>query len=49
MSDTVLVAVVSSGAPIVITVVALILNHRSFGSLERRIEVIEKDLKEFVG
>jgi len=47
MSDTVTVAVVSAGGSVAVAVTALILNFRLFNSLERRIEVIEHDLKEF--
>lgn len=38
--------IAASGA-IVVPVTALLLNYRGFNSLERRLEVIEKDLKEF--
>ena len=47
MSDTVTVAMVSAGGSVAVAVTALILNFRLFNSLERRIEVIEHDLKEF--
>jgi tRNA1(Val) A37 N6-methylase TrmN6 len=47
MSDTVTVAIVSSSASMLTAITALLLNHRGFNSLERRIEVIEKDLKDF--
>lgn len=47
MSDTVTVAVVSAGGSVAVAVTALILNYRLFNSLERRIEVIETDLKQF--
>ena len=46
MSDTVIVALVSSGASVITAVTALTLNYRLFNSLERRIEVIEGDLKQ---
>jgi len=44
ISNAIVVAVGSAG-PIAIAVTALILNFRLFHSLERRIEVIESDLK----
>jgi len=47
MTDTVTVALISAGGSVVIAVTALILNFRLFNSLERRIEVIETDLKHF--
>ena len=47
MSETVTVAVVSAGGSVAVAVTALILNFRLFNSLERRIEVIESDLKTF--
>ena len=47
MSDTVTVAVVSASGSVVVAVTALLLNYRLFNSLERRIEVIEADLKQF--
>ena len=47
MSDTVTVALVSTGGSVAVAVTALILNFRLFNSLERRIEIIESDLKQF--
>jgi len=44
MDATTLIA--ASGA-IVVPVTALLLNYRGFNSLERRLEVIEHDLKDF--
>jgi len=38
--------VVASGA-IIVPVTALLLNYRGFASLDRRLEVIERDLKDF--
>ena len=46
MSDTIVVAMISSGGSVIVAVTALLLNFRMFNSLERRIEVIESDLKE---
>ena len=45
--NTVLVALISAGGSVSVAITALILNARQFSSLERRIEVIEKDLKDF--
>jgi hypothetical protein len=51
MSDTVTVALISAVGSAVgsvaVAVTALILNFRLFNSLERRIELIESDLKAF--
>lgn len=47
MSDTVTVAIVSAGGSVAVAITALLLNFRLFNSLERRIEVIETDLKQF--
>jgi hypothetical protein len=47
VSDTVTVAIISAGGSVVVAVTALVLNFRLFNSIERRIEVIEADLKTF--
>lgn len=47
MSDTVTVALVSASSSVAVAITALLLNYRLFGSLEKRIEVIEQDLKQF--
>jgi len=47
MSDTVTVAMVAAGGSVAVAITALVLNFRLFNSLERRIEVIEGDLKQF--
>ncbi|MGA2736557.1 MAG: hypothetical protein ABSG65_03800 [Bryobacteraceae bacterium] len=47
MSDTATVASISSGGSVSVAITALILSFRMFNSLERRIEVIERDLKDF--
>ena len=49
MSDTVSVAIVSSSGTALTAIAALVLNYRLFNSLERRIEVIERDLRESLG
>jgi len=47
MDNTLAVAVVSASGSVVVAVTALLLNFKLFNSLERRIEVIEADLKAF--
>jgi hypothetical protein len=47
MTDTVTVALISSGATVLVSITALLLNYRGFVSLERRIERVEQDMKEF--
>jgi biopolymer transport protein ExbB/TolQ len=47
MTDTVIVALVSTSGTLSVAITALLLNYRLFNSLERRIEVIKQDLKQF--
>lgn len=47
MTENVLVALISAGGMSLTAVTALVLNYRGFNSIERRLEIIEKDLKEF--
>lgn len=47
MSDTVIVAAITGLSSISVSITALLLNYRLFNSLERRIEVLEKDFKDF--
>jgi len=47
MSDTIIVAIITASASTLTAISALILNHKLFNSLERRIERIEIDLKDF--
>jgi hypothetical protein len=47
MTDTVQVAIISAAGSVTVALTALILNARWFTSLERRIELIEQDLKQF--
>jgi hypothetical protein len=47
MNPNVLVAAINAGGSIVIGVTALILAYRGLNSIERRLEVIEGDLKQF--
>ncbi len=45
MTDTVVVAMISTGGTLLVAVTALVLNYRLFNSLERRIERLEDDMK----
>lgn len=47
MTDTVTVALITASGSVAVAITALVLNFRLFNSLERRIEVIERDLKDF--
>ena len=47
MTENVLVALISAGGMSLTAITALVLNYRGFNSIERRLEIIEKDLKEF--
>jgi hypothetical protein len=47
MSDTVIVAAITASSSIAVAVTALTLNYKLFDSLVRRIEVLEKDFKDF--
>jgi len=47
MNPNVLVAAINAGGSIIIGVTALILAYRGFGSIERRLELIEQDLNQF--
>jgi len=47
MSDTVIVGLISAGGSVAVAVTALIVNLRMFSSLDRRIERLEEDNKEF--
>lgn len=47
MTENVLTALISAGAMSLTAVTALVLNYRGFNSIERRLEIIEKDLKDF--
>ena len=47
MTDTVIVALISTSGTLSVAITALLLNYRLFNSLERRIEVIKQDLKQF--
>jgi len=47
MNPNVLIAAIAAGGTIAVAITALLLNYRGFNSLERRLEIIETDLKEF--
>jgi len=47
MSDNVLIAIVGGGSTFLTSLSALLLVYRGFSSIERRLEVIEGDLKQF--
>jgi hypothetical protein len=47
MNPNVLIAAISAAGSIAIAITALLLNYRAFASIERRLEIIEGDLKEF--
>jgi len=48
MTDTVTVALISTGCPVAVAITALIVSYRLLNSVERRIEVIQRDLKDFL-
>jgi hypothetical protein len=41
------VALISAGGSVLVAITALLLNYRGFTSIERRLEVLEHDVKEF--
>ena len=47
MNPNVLVAAITAGNSLAVAITALALNHRGFIAIERRLDVIEADLKEF--
>lgn len=47
MSDQVLVALISTGGAVLIGMTALLRNYRGFASIDRRLERLEQDMKEF--
>jgi len=47
MTDTVTIALITASGSAAVAITALILNFRLFNSLERRIEAIGHDLKDF--
>jgi hypothetical protein len=49
MSDTVIVALVSSSGTMAVAITALLLNYRGFNSIEHLIGVVEQDIKQLVG
>jgi hypothetical protein len=47
MSDNVLIAIIGGGSTFLTALSSLLLVYRGFNSIERRLEVIEGDLKTF--
>jgi hypothetical protein len=47
MSDNVVIAIIGGGSPFLTALSSLLLVYRGFSSIERRLEVIEGDLKTF--
>jgi len=47
VNPNVLVAAITAGNSLAVAITALVLNHRGFIAIERRLDVIEADLKEF--
>lgn len=47
ISDTVAVAVISAAGSVCVAIAAMLLNNRMFRSLERHIELIQSDLRQF--
>jgi hypothetical protein len=47
MNPNVLVAAINAGESIAIGITALVLAYRGLNSIERRVEVMEQDLKHF--
>ena len=47
MSDNVLIAIISGSGTLLVALASLLLVYRGFNSIERRLEVIEGDIKQF--
>jgi hypothetical protein len=47
MSDNVLIAIIGGGSTFLTALSSLLLVYRGFNSIERRLEVMEGDLKQF--
>ncbi|MBV9157369.1 MAG: hypothetical protein JO097_13985 [Acidobacteriaceae bacterium] len=47
MNAAIITAMISTSGAVVIGITALVLNYRGFVSIERRLEILEGDLKEF--
>jgi len=47
MNQEIAVSLISTSGSVAVAITALVLTFRLFNSLERRIEVIESDLKQF--
>ena len=46
MTDTVIVALISGGASVLIAVTALVLNYRGFASIDARLNLMQSDMKD---
>jgi hypothetical protein len=46
MENTVVVALISSGGSVLIGITALLLNYRGFVSIERRLDLMQADMKD---
>jgi len=47
MSEPILQSLIAATSAISVSITALLLNYKLFNSLERRLEILEKDFKEF--
>ena len=47
MSDNVLIAIIGGSGTLLVALASLLLVYRGFNSIERRLEVIEGDIKQF--
>jgi hypothetical protein len=47
VSDNVLIAIISASGTLLVALASLLLVYRGFNSIERRLEVIEGDIKQF--
>jgi hypothetical protein len=46
MDNAVIVALISSGGPVLIGIAALLLNYRGFVSLDHRLDLMQADMKD---
>ncbi len=47
MSDNVLIAIIGGSSTLLVALSSMLLVYRGFNSIERRLEVIEGDIKQF--
>jgi hypothetical protein len=47
MSDNVLIAIIGGSGTLLVALASLLVVYRGFNSIERRLEVIEGDIKQF--